>query len=151
MILLGAHDLTKPSDGVMRRGVEKIILHEDYDPDLQGGAAPNDIALIRVNESIPLYDRNNSKSIISPICLPWKSNDPGRELNSKSRLKVLGWGHITNNKTERCKNFNNFKAGTAVQQQLDVPFIDWEKCNDHVPSGFQVDRETLMCAGGEEG
>ena len=77
VILLGAHDLTKPSDGVMRRGVEKIILHEDYDPDLQGGAAPNDIALIRVNESIPFYTKDDaSKSSVKPICLPWNRNDP---------------------------------------------------------------------------
>jgi len=72
VIALGEHDLKKPSDGVIHRGVEKIIHHEDYDRDFQGGAGPNDIALIRVNESIPLFDsRNPKKSNVMPICLPW--------------------------------------------------------------------------------
>ena len=154
MILLGAHDLTKPSDGVMRRGVEKIILHEDYDPDFQGGSAPNDIALIRVNESIPFFHPlSETKTNVLPICLPWKRNDPGRELHSNNNYTVLGWGHTTNDRIEKCKDFRKYKAGAGILQQLDVPFLDWEECNKkaNFPPGWKVDQETLVCAGGEDG
>jgi len=164
MIALGEHDLNKKKDrkgpngknaaDVIHRGVEKIILHEGYDPDLQGGAAPNDIALIRVNESIPLFDGILPPSkIVSPICLPWKRNDTGRELDSNTTLKVLGWGYTTNDPIDRIKAAIEHKAGTSVQQQLDVPFLDWEECNEkaNFPPGWKVNRETLMCAGGQKG
>jgi len=155
VIALGEHDLENPTDGVMRRGVEKIILHEDYDPDLQGGAAPNDIALIRVNESIPFFYGDLTKSLhVSPICLPWKRNDPGRVVDSGiGNLTVIGWGYTSNNETERREYQGRCKSGSCKQQQLIVPFLDWQECNEKAdfPPDFQVDRETLMCAGGEKG
>ena len=52
LVALGEHDLKIKDNGetdnngeaapVIIRGVEKIILHEDYDRNLQGGAAPNE-------------------------------------------------------------------------------------------------------------
>lgn len=159
MILLGEHNLEKlrfdkPDDGVIYRGIEKIIMHEDYDPDFQGGSAPNDIALIRVNESIPFFHPlSETKTNVLPICLPWKRNDPGRELHSNNNYTVLGWGHTTNDRIEKCKDFRKYKAGAGILQQLDVPFLDWEECNKkaNFPPGWKVDQETLVCAGGEDG
>ena len=160
MILLGEHNLEKlrfdkPDDGVIYRGIEKIIMHEDYDPDFQGGSAPNDIALIRVNESIPFFHPlSETKTNVLPICLPWKRNDPGRVVDSGiDNLTVIGWGYTSNNETERREYQGRCKVGACVQQQLIVPFLDWQECNEKAdfPPDFQVDEETLMCAGGEEG
>ena len=46
MIVLGEHDLERNPDNngaaadVIYRGVEKVIIHEDYDIDFQSGAGP---------------------------------------------------------------------------------------------------------------
>ena len=158
VVILGEHDLKQdPEPGnVAKRtviGIEEIIIHEDYSNIL----GPNDIALIRVNESIPLYNPNNPKlSNVRPICLPWNRNDPGRELNSgkdEFLLKVLGWGQITNDPRKRCSNFRHLRYGAGIPQQLDVPFISWRDCKKkaNFPRGFVFDIETQFCAGGEEG
>ena len=83
-------------------GIEEIIIHEDYSNIL----GPNDIALIRVKEPIPFFNIRNAKlSNVVPICLPWSINDPGREIHDGNRLKVLGWGRVTNNKILHLQNF----------------------------------------------
>ena len=164
LIALGEHDLGTNSaiqhgyaENVIYRGIEKIIRHEKYNDSLQGGAGPYDIALIRVNESIPLFDEfDKKKSNVMPICLPWNRNDPGRELNSgkdEFLLKVLGWGHTTNDPRKRCSNFRRLRAGAGILQELNVPFISWRDCKKkaNFPRGFEFDIETQFCAGGEEG
>ena len=166
MIALGEHDLGTKSDNIINgkvgpsanvifRKIKKFIIHEKYDKNFQGGASPYDIALIRVNESIPFFDVNDkTKSNVLPICLPWNRNDPGRELDSgNNNLKVLGWGRTTNDANYNCINLERFGAGDRIQQILDVPFISWRKCKEkaHFPAGFQVDLETQLCAGGEVG
>ena len=64
---------------IIRRKINKedIIVHEDY----KKGRVPlaNDIALIRINESIPLYFENPYESLVEPIIKndhPW----PGLEI-----------------------------------------------------------------------
>ena len=151
MIALGEHDLENPTDGVMRRGVEKIILHEDYDRNLQGGAAPNDIALIRVNESIPLHDEDPKLSNVRPICLPWSINDPGRELVDGDILKVLGWGRVTNDNRDFL-SIKSLGAASAVLQQLDVPYVSNKKCNEY--DGYKNNiflMSSQICTEGVEG
>ena len=116
-----------PDSGAAKRtviGIEEIRLHESYSKTLIGGTGPNDIALIRVKEPIPFFDIRNAKlSNVVPICLPWSINDPGREIHDGNRLKVLGWGRVTNNRSLALQNFKSFRAGTGVLKQLDVPAI----------------------------
>ena len=49
-----------------------VIVHENY-------ATPkrysNDIALIRINEAIPLHEEDPTISAVSPICLPWSKTE----------------------------------------------------------------------------
>ena len=45
-----------------------IIIHENYK---SPNKYSNDIALIRINEAIPLFQENPAISAVSPICLPW--------------------------------------------------------------------------------
>ena len=50
------------------RGIAEIIKHESYHgpPKYQ-----NDISLIRLNESVPLFQDVPQQSYASPVCLPW--------------------------------------------------------------------------------
>ena len=83
-IVLGEHQIsTNPdcSNGncnarVISRKVGKIIKHENYDP----AKIKNDIALIRLDRPVPLYNENPKKSAAMPICLPWDENLSARYL-----------------------------------------------------------------------
>ena len=56
---------------------DQIIIHENYNPNAQNNIE-NDIALVRLNEPVPLFTEDPTKSIAMPICLPWSENDPGK-------------------------------------------------------------------------
>ena len=50
---------------VIKRQVEKMIIHEDFTN------STNDIALIRLTEPIPLHSEDPNLSSVMPVCLPW--------------------------------------------------------------------------------
>ena len=158
VVVVGEHDLTKDPDQLRRAkkktiGIEKIIVHEDYSKTLYRGAGPNDIALIRVKNPIPLYqNRNIALSNVIPICLPWNINDPGRNIYNGVRLKVLGWGRTSNDRYAFNQEVKRIGAGSDVLQQVDIPNITNRKCKTY--SAFnviQLDSKKQMCAGGENG
>ena len=75
------------------RKPDQIIIHEDY---LYYGSTDgfynlNDIALIRLNESVPLYSEDPEKSSVIPICLPWDENSSARNLNDDTNVIMTGW------------------------------------------------------------
>ncbi|XP_068246423.1 chymotrypsin B-like [Palaemon carinicauda] len=78
--VVGMHDFRKISYTAKYLKIDKIILHEQYN----NQTAANDIAIIKVADSIP-FDVDNT---ISPICLPSNS------LYSYDNVKatVCGWG-----------------------------------------------------------
>ena len=163
VVILGEHSLRQDPDPIIKNkrifaakrtviGIEEIILHEDYNKTLLGGAGPNDIALIRVKEPIPFYNlRNPKESNTVPICLPWSINDPGREIYDGNRLKVLGWGRITNDKILAAFNFRDLRAGNGILQQLDVPAISKRKCKEFAGFKNYDLKSSQLCAGGQEG
>ena len=55
---------------IRRKNALIIIVHENYSVDRRG-LYRNDIALIRLNESVPLHSEDPSQSMASPVCLPW--------------------------------------------------------------------------------
>ena len=61
---------------VIRRRVDKIINHENYDPT----KIKNDIALIRLAEPVPLFKDDPKGSPAMPICLPWDDDLVARDL-----------------------------------------------------------------------
>ena len=62
---------------VIKRNISKIIYHNDYSG---GPNHKNDIALIRLESDVPLFDENPSLSGAKPICLPWSEDSPARNL-----------------------------------------------------------------------
>ena len=65
---------------VIRRGIKKIIVHQNYEKHKNEAIQfANDIALIRLDQSVPLNSEDPTNSVVKPICLPWKRNDFGRK------------------------------------------------------------------------
>merc|ERR1712008_100778 len=73
----------------------------------------NDIALLRLSESVPLFNENPMISAVLPVCLPWSDEELSTEDAEKGI--VTGWGRITNNLwINRDKLIKN-RAGSRVQ------------------------------------
>ena len=151
--MLGEHDIEADPDckycpkRITRKITDpekQIIIHEDYDLPAQ-----NDIALIRLNEPIPLFSDDPSISFIQPVCLPWKKNNPARNLADGEQTLVAGWGktqtvsdnqnvHIYSTKLLKVKaKINNTNCNEVIQQQTS--------------NIYEVDLKSQICAGGEKG
>jgi len=88
------------------RKVGKIIIHGQYSQ----SDKKNDIALIRLEESIPLHNENPTVSIASPVCLPWLEDDAGRFIERNSRTIIAGFGQVTN------RNLTNLRGLSKKQK-----------------------------------
>ena len=62
----------------IKRKVAKSILHEDWNPK----TIENDIALLRLDQPVPLFSDDPKLSNVLPVCLPWNEFDPGRDIES---------------------------------------------------------------------
>ena len=70
---------------VIRRGIKQIIVHENYEKHKNEAIQfANDIALIRLDQSVLLNSEDPNNSVVKPICLPWKRNDFGRKTEDVS-------------------------------------------------------------------
>ena len=93
-IVLGEHQISTNPDcrngncnaRVISRKVDKIIKHENYDPK----KIKNDIALIRLDRPVPLYNENPKESAAMPICLPWDEKLTARYLQEGKYLISKG-------------------------------------------------------------
>ena len=104
-IVLGEHTVNQDPDcdarfedrcnpPVIRRGVEKIISHENFDKNDKNYA--NDIALVRLDKSVPLYLEDPEISGAKPICLPWINGDFGRKTEDvNGYVDFLFCDHLT--------------------------------------------------------
>ena len=76
--------------------VDKTIIHENYNPNNK----TNNIALIRLDERVPLHNEDPVHSIVAPVCLPWPDSYFGQDINlyiKKGRgARITGWGRVTN-------------------------------------------------------
>ena len=160
-IILGEHDVRQDPDPKgcetnpkkkcfpkrIVRGVAKIIKHEGY-----GGRVPklkNDIALIRLDEPVPLFRENQAESSVIPVCIPWGEDDPGNYiLEDGANTIITGWGRRTNDRDVAAAEFQQFSVSTPVLLQVRLPVAN-QKCtaNDF----FTIDEEKQMCAGGVKG
>jgi len=143
---------------VIRRKIDQnrdIILHEDYDdkgsPTFKGAGQPyNDIALIRMDEAVTLFQEDPKISAANPICLPWSEDSLAYFLEEGNLAIVAGWGRVVEKDTRANQNrVQKNKVNVKHLQQLKVPIADEnEKCNGRP---FIIDKSTQICAGGEKG
>ncbi|XP_036252114.1 chymotrypsin-C-like [Molothrus ater] len=123
-VVLGKQDLSEDDEpGSVAVGVEKTIVHEDWDSYL----IINDIALVKLAEEVQETDT------IRASCLP----AAGKVLPNDYPCYVTGWGRIR----------TNGPLATILQQGL-LPVVDYETCSKRDWWGSLVE-ETMVCAGGD--
>jgi secreted trypsin-like serine protease len=164
-VILGEQDFSKDEDctpgdsrglcsaPIIRREINinrDVIVHEKYNVT---GNRENDIALIRINDAVPLHQENEFESSISPICLPWNTN-VDMETREDQIATVAGWGRTTRRKTENSlRNLLKNNILVKVLQELDLPIAN-EKCKTDPTTRTYIsvfDPEIQICAGGEKG
>ena len=133
---------------VIRRKINKdnIVVHENYD---KTNEFANDIALIRLDEAIPLFQEDPTKSAVSPICLPWSEDvKVAWDLKEGQIVTVAGWGRTRSRDSKNVQNqLRRDHVNTKHLQVLKVPIAN-EKCK---AKPFVIDESRQICAGGEQG
>ena len=151
-VVLGEYDIRNDPDCKVNkcaakriiRGIAKVIPYESYKGN--GNAQEkNDIALIRLNESVPLFQDGSEISSAQPICLPWSEI---LELEDDTNVMVTGWGRTTNDATESQNIFLTHKVSSPTLQKLKIPIAN-EKCSEE--DFFTIDEKIQLCAGGKDG
>jgi len=127
-VVVGEHDFEEEEGTEIWGKVEKIIVHENYDPYYNR----HDIALVKLEE--PLADFPFSDFAVNSICLPGKNDK-----FSGMKCKVAGWGRL-----------RDYGELPSRLQEVELPVFDWKKCNDY---RFYKGRvwNTNVCAGFDEG
>ncbi|KAL9703847.1 hypothetical protein quinque_007365 [Culex quinquefasciatus] len=140
-VRLGEHNITNGkeqdcdeynncADVPVEVGIEKVILHEEYDA-LEKGKY-NDIALIRLDRDVGF------STYINPICLPLE--DSVRQMNHTGmKVTAAGWG-ITE---------SNYSSEVKLKVSLDV--MNHNRCVRVYKSADIRLRDTQLCAGGKKG
>ena len=110
---------------------------------------PYDIALIRVNESIPLFVENKNISSVNPVCLPWNgTNIP--DPTTIEDLKLTGWGKATRSVNTNDKTLKLIKAFAKKLQAVTIPGVNIATCKVAARSPYKridIDDELQFCAG----
>ena len=110
----------------------------------------NDIALIRLNDSVPLFleDHEISSSVV-PVCIPWGKEDLGNSiLDDGASTRITGWGRRINDTDVAAAEFQEFSVSNPVQLQVRLPVANQKcKANDF----FTINEEKQMCVGGVKG
>ncbi len=86
---------------------------------------------------------------MTPVCLPWRTSDPGHSLLGGQRALIAGWGRVTNNLTEAGANYREFSAAVSILQKLDLPVLSARDCSQTYHQFFNM--RSHLCAGGEMG
>ncbi|XP_055609289.1 CLIP domain-containing serine protease B4-like [Uranotaenia lowii] len=110
--------------------VEKIIVHEEYNP--QNKNQYNDIALIRMVRDVSF------SSYISPICLPVAPAERNKN-NVGTKAVAAGWG-----RTETASQ-------SSVKLKVELDITDFNKCASVYRNSQVTLRDTQLCAGGLRG
>lgn len=118
------------ADAPLDVDIEKIIMHEDYDP--EDTSSHNDIALIRLTRDVQI------SAFVSPICLPIDEIPRSRNIVG-SKAYAAGWGRTESGRSSNVK----------LKVQLEVR--DRKSCANVYRSAGIVLRDTQLCAGGTRG
>ena len=92
-------------------------------------------------------------SIVSPICLPWYKDDPGRILNKTNmnppmNLMAMGWGRSTKARQPAKENLEKCGARTCKLQEWEEPSNNPNCKRDGYTNG---NGSKLLCLGGKRG
>ena len=130
----------------------QIFIHENFSQK-RNKEYKKDIALIRLNEPVPLYSEDPAISSVGLICLPWSEHDPARSVNDTSYAVVTGWG-----RTKKGRESSVVHSKTLLK--VKVPIAD-NQCRKEgiMQKNYDIDSCTTnflnqtcqICAGGEVG
>ena len=127
------------------RAIEEVFVHEQFN----GIDSKNDIALIRLNDSVPLFNENPNLSSATPICLPWYQEAPGRSIEDNKKAIVSGWGDFRNFGIEFTRRYlNKYNVVSKPLRKLEVNIAN-EKCKPG--DQITINPNIQLCAGGEKG
>ena len=139
-------NLSQCLEKVPRRKVQELYIHERYNQIEVDGY---DIAMIRVDDKIPLFPFD-STAIVTPVCLPWSSNDFGHNLRNNDMLTVTGWGTTEENlKTGKDQVTGEYYVKNDILQQVKLPYVDIKTCQEKLFDFKEPSK--VICAGGVEG
>nr|XP_020636786.1 chymotrypsin-like elastase family member 2A [Pogona vitticeps] len=124
-VYLGKYNLAATESGSVAVSPKKIIVHPKWDSSKVSNG--NDIALIKLAESVPLSDQ------VQPACLP-KANSI---LPGNSVCYVTGWGRLITN-----------GPSPDLLQQGRLLVVDHATCSSPSWWGSTV-KATMVCAGGD--
>ena len=131
-----------------------VVIHEGFNRKRGGKATiserySNDIALIRINEAIPLHQEDPTKSLVEPICLPWsKSIDFAWNLKEQYWSINAGWGRTDNTRVSSRNRLLKYKVNVEPLQFIEIPIAN-EQCGSG--DRFTIDPKIQICAGGVKG
>ncbi|XP_053314635.1 mannan-binding lectin serine protease 1 isoform X1 [Spea bombifrons] len=140
-IYLGLHDVRNKADAI-NRTIEKIILHEDFDPKIYN----HDIALVKLKEKVRM------NQYVMPICLPQLEHElEGPEPNTLGL--VAGWGISNPNITVDQVISSGMRTLSDVLQYVKLPVVLHAECKTSYESrsGNYSVTENMFCAGYYEG
>ena len=133
---------------VIRRRINKsdITVHKNYDKE---NLFVNDIALIRIDEAVPLFQEDPKKSSIAPICLPWAENSYPYSVKDGDTATFAGWGRTRSRDSQYTQNYLlKNKVNQKHLKIADLP-ISNEKCD--ATDKLDINKSLQLCAGGEKG
>ena len=129
--------LKKCSPKVITRTVSKAIVHENYNTKDN----KNDIALLRLNESVPLFNENPIISAVLPVCLPWSNEELFTEDAENVKLVSLDCRALPDI-TSSLEVRQIFKIRTVWKPDIFFPgrwsFNSFKKRNEN-PSKWEAD------------
>ncbi|NP_001082340.1 MBL associated serine protease 1 S homeolog precursor [Xenopus laevis] len=140
-IYLGLHDVQSKTDSV-NRTIEKIILHEMFDPESYN----HDIALVKLNEKVIM------NQYVMPVCLPEFEHElEGPQPNTLGL--VAGWGISSANITVEEVISSDIRTHSAILQYVKLPVVLHAVCKESYESrsGNYSVTENMFCAGYYEG
>ncbi|XP_040205527.1 mannan-binding lectin serine protease 1 isoform X1 [Rana temporaria] len=140
-VYLGLHDVRNKTDAVSRT-IDKIILHEDFDPKIYN----HDIALVKLKEKVTM------NQYILPVCLPELDHElQGPQPNTLGL--VAGWGISNPNITVDEVISSGMRTLSDVLQYVKLPVVLHAECKASYESrsGNYSVTENMFCAGFYEG
>ncbi|KAG8445060.1 hypothetical protein GDO86_009995 [Hymenochirus boettgeri] len=140
-VYLGLHNVQSKTDAV-NRTLEKIILHEMFDPESYN----NDIALIKLKEKVTMHQ------YVMPVCLPHLEHElEGPQPNTLGL--VAGWGITNPNITVDEVLSSGMRTHSDVLQYVKLPVVLHAECKSSYESrsGNYSVTENMFCAGYYEG